>query len=106
MNKERNTIIKYHGKQIVLFSDERNDYVNLTDMAKADRGRKSIKSWLKNKQTLEFLKVWEEKHNPNFNGAQMGTIKKVARDNTTTKEFKCKLSYCPCYVYENKAVNV
>ena len=71
MLEEKNVVIEYEGKQISMFSDERNDYVNITDMAKAHKGRKQIKSWLKNKQTLDFLEVWEKKHNLSFNGAQI-----------------------------------
>ena len=71
MIEEKNSIIQYEGKQITLFSDEKNDYINITEVATAWRGRKQIKSWLKNQQTLNFLEVWEKKHNASFNGAQM-----------------------------------
>jgi len=78
---DKNQIIKYQGKQITLFSNGKEDYVNLTEMAHAWRGRrKAIKSWLKNKQTLAFLEVWENKHNPDFNGTQMGAVREIAKD--------------------------
>jgi hypothetical protein len=64
-----------------MFSDGLADYVSLTDIANAwDRGRKSIKTWMKNKQTLEFLNVWEKKHNPNYIGTNFGTVLKEAKD--------------------------
>tara|TARA_R110002050_G_scaffold100580_1_gene208153 strand:+ start:102540 stop:103589 length:1050 start_codon:yes stop_codon:yes gene_type:complete len=88
MIQEKNSIIQYEGKQIALFSDEKNDFVNITDIATAWKGRKSIKSWLKNKQTLAFLEVWERKHNPSFNGAQMGAVKEMAKDSTTSLSIK------------------
>lgn len=41
--------------------------------------RKAIKGWLKNKQTLDFLEVWEKRNNPKFKGAQMGAFKQEKR---------------------------
>lgn len=66
MIQETNSIIKYDGKQITMFSDDRNDYVNLTDMIKAYESKKSVATWLKSKQTIEFLGVWEKRYNPKF----------------------------------------
>lgn len=76
MIEEKNTLITYQGNQITMFSDGRNDYINLTEIAKAYKtyGRKSIVKWLKNKQTIEFLVVWEKKHNPDFDGSQLGAV--------------------------------
>lgn len=89
MNSEENKLITYEGTQIALFSANRNEYVNLTDMAQAWKGRrKAIKSWLKNKQTLDFLRVWENRNNPKFNGAQMGTVFDMAKDSTTSLSVK------------------
>ncbi len=88
MAPEKNSIIQYEGNQISLFSDERNDYINLTDMANAQKRRKSITAWLKNKQTLDFLNVWEKKHNPNYDGTHLGAIKKVASNPSTTLSIK------------------
>lgn len=79
--EEKNSVIQYKGKQISLFSDEINDYVNITDIAKAWKRRKSISSWLKNKQTLDFIEAWENKNNPDFNGSQMSAIRKMAKIN-------------------------
>lgn len=59
-------IINYHNSEIVLFSDERNDYVSLTDMARAFKGSKSIESWMRNKNTLNFLAAWERLNNDKF----------------------------------------
>lgn len=46
MLEEKNTLITYQGNQITMFSDGRNDYINLTEIAKAHKnyGRKSLKS--------------------------------------------------------------
>lgn len=74
MSNEKSAIISYEGKPINMFSDERDAYVNLTDMAKAWRGRKSIRGWMRNKTTIPFLAAWERKYNPKFNDAEVGTI--------------------------------
>jgi len=85
MTQEKHELIPYEGNSISLFSDDRDTYINLTEMAKAWKDkRKAIKSWLKNTRTLDFLKVWEQKHNPNFNGAQMGTVLEKAGDMDTS----------------------
>jgi KilA-N domain len=62
---EKNMMIPYNGNQITLISDEKDDYISLTDMVKSYPGR-NIATWLKNKHTLQFLAVWEKKHNTNF----------------------------------------
>ena len=68
-------MITYEGNQITMFSEgEKKDYINLTEMAKAWKYRKSIVKWLKNRQTLDFLCAWEKKHNPLFDGTQMVTV--------------------------------
>ncbi len=81
MSKEKDSIITYQGNQISFFSDERSDYVSLTDIFKAwNRYSKSISAWLKTKQTLEFLNVWEKKHNPDYKETQMSLAYKLARE--------------------------
>lgn len=80
MANEKNSVIKYQGRAINLFSDERDDYVSLTDIYKAwNRYSKSISAWLKTKQTLEFLNAWEKKHNPNYDETQLSQVIKLAR---------------------------
>lgn len=78
MSQEKSAIITYRGTPINLFSDERDDYINLTDMATAWKNRKSIGTWLKNKQTIDFMSVWEKKNNANFRVLGLEDIKKNA----------------------------
>jgi len=74
-------IIPYNGNQISLYSDGTDNYVNLTEMAKAWKYRKSINKWMANRQTLEFLTVWEKKHNVDFDGSKMGTVLEESKQN-------------------------
>lgn len=88
MATEKNAIIEYNGSQITLFSDEKNDYVNLTDMAAAWKNKRPLLSWLRNKQTLDFLSVWETKYNPAYRSAQLSTAYSLAKNKTlSTKQW-------------------
>lgn len=80
MSEEKESIIKYDGVSITIISDDKSDYVNLTHLAKAYRTRKSIRSWMRNRQTLAFLCAWEKKNNPNFKGVQMDAIEIFTTD--------------------------
>ena len=50
------------------------DYFSLTDMLKSKDGELFVSDWLRNKNTLEFLGVWERIHNPNFNYGEFAII--------------------------------
>ena len=52
------------------------DYVCLTDMVKNYGGDQAIYSWLRNRNTIEFLGVWELIHNPSFKGGEFETFQK------------------------------
>lgn len=54
---------------------EEDDYLSLTDMLKAKDGDFFISDWLRNRNTLEFLGVWERINNPNFNCGEFAAIK-------------------------------
>lgn len=77
---ENNQLVIYDGTQINLFSDELNNYVNLTDMANACKNRKAILSWIRSKQTIEFLNVWEKKYNTKYDGAQLSTVFEMIKE--------------------------
>ena len=61
----------------VIAVDE-NDYISLTDMVKAKDGDFFISDWLRNRNTLEFIGIWEKIHNPNFNYGEFAIIKSKA----------------------------
>ena len=53
------------------------DSVSLTDMVKGiENGLALIEKWLRNKNTIEFLGIWEEMYNPAFNSTEFGGIAK------------------------------
>jgi hypothetical protein len=54
------------------------DYICLTDMAKGEEGTDHIRNWMRNRNTVEFLGLWETMHNPEFKGAEFDTFRKEA----------------------------
>lgn len=90
-NQEKYQMIPYEGNQITLFSDGFNDYINLTEMATAWKYRKSIRQWLKNRQTIDFLCAWEKRHNHNFDGTHLSPVLEfVKRNNYLSVDFWIK----------------
>ncbi len=66
------------GKEITVLSDGKNDFVSLTDMLKAKDGDFFISDWLRNRNTVEFLGIWETVNNPAFNYGEFAIIKSQA----------------------------
>ena len=71
--KNKKLIVK--GFEISIISKKENDYISLTDMLKAKDGDFFISDWLRNRNTVEFLGIWEGVHNPNFNYGEFAIIK-------------------------------
>ncbi len=66
------------GTEISIISVEDDDYISLTDMLKAKDGDFFISDWLRNRNTIEFLGIWEKIYNPNFNYGEYATIRSKA----------------------------
>ena len=67
-----------------------DDYLSLTDMIRAKDGDFFVADWLRNRNTLEYLGIWEQVYNPNFNYGEFATIKNQAglnRFKISVKEF-------------------
>ena len=64
--------------RISYFNIDNEDYISLTDMLKSKDGEFFISDWLRNRNTIEFLGIWEELHNPNFNYGEFAIIKSQA----------------------------
>ena len=54
------------------------DYISLTDMLKAKDGEFFFSNWMRNRNTVEFLGIWEQLNNPNFNCVEFDIIKSQA----------------------------
>ena len=78
MSKARKTTIAVQGTAITVLAFEEGDYISLTDMLKAKDGDFFISDWLRNRNTVEFLGIWESVHNPAFNYGEFAIIKSKA----------------------------
>lgn len=81
------TSIEVQGTPIKIQSVYGNDYICLTDIAKsknADHPDDLIRNWLRNRNTLELLGIWEQLHNPTFNPVEFDGIRKQAGLNSFT----------------------
>lgn len=54
------------------------DYICLTDMMKAKDGEFFVTDWLRNRNTLEYIGIWEKIYNPNFNYGEFSIIRNQA----------------------------
>ena len=81
-------IIKDTEVSIVKMND--TDYICLTDMMKAKDGDFFVTDWLRNRNTLEYIGIWEQVNNPAFNYGEFATIKSKSGLNNfkiSVKEF-------------------
>ena len=71
--------ISVQGSQITVLQENEQDYISLTDMVRdIENGQALIEKWLRNKNTIEFLGIWEEIYNPGFNSPEFEGIKNQA----------------------------
>ena len=78
MAKEKKSTINVQGIAITILSQKDEDFISLTDMLKAKDGDFFISDWLRNRNTVEFLGVWESVYNPDFNYGEFAIIKSMA----------------------------
>lgn len=74
----QNSKIRVKGTEITVYSDGDMDFISLTDMLRAKDGDFFISDWLRNRNTVEFLGIWEQVHNPAFNYGEFATIRSQA----------------------------
>ena len=76
--------IQVKDADIRIRSVNEEDYICLTDMAKGVQGEDHIKNWMRNRNTLEYIGVWEQLNNPKFKGVEFDTFKQEAGLNRFT----------------------
>ncbi|MBC7525133.1 MAG: KilA-N domain-containing protein [Flavobacterium sp.] len=74
----KSKIINVQGKEITIIQKENSDFISLTDMLKAKDGDFFISDWLRNRNTIEYLGIWESIYNPSFNYGEFAIIKSQA----------------------------
>ena len=85
----KNKTINVKGNEITIIQKGKDDFISLTDMVKGfEEGAVLIEKWLRNKNTIEFIGIWEEINNPDFNSPEFGGIKNEAGLNRFTLSVK------------------
>ena len=96
----KNKTINVKGTEITVIRQKEMDYISLTDMLKAKDGDFFISDWLRNRNTVEFLGIWESVYNPSFNYGEFAIIKSKAGLNNykiSVKEWQEKTN---CLVHQ------
>ncbi|MBN2064083.1 MAG: KilA-N domain-containing protein [Sedimentisphaerales bacterium] len=73
--------IEVQGTEIAIINEKEDDYISLTDIARYKDPQRTdyiIQNWMRNRNTIEFLGVWEQLYNPNFNPIEFEGIKNQA----------------------------
>jgi hypothetical protein len=81
MSKQKTSTIAVRGTAVSILTGKGGDYISLTDIARykdAERTDYLISNWLRNRDTVEFLGIWEQLHNSGFNPIEFDGIKKQA----------------------------
>ena len=69
------TKIKVKDIEVTVIQINNEDYICITDMIKAKDGEFFVTDWLRNRNTLEYIGIWEQVYNPNFNYGEFAIIK-------------------------------
>lgn len=81
MSNAKKSTIEVKGAAVAVLSQNQQDFICITDIARyknADRTDYLISNWLRNRNTIEFLGIWEQLNNPGFNSIEFDGIKKQA----------------------------
>ena len=88
MSKVKKDTIEAKGFAIQIYTDDfKNGYISLTDIARyknVHEPKDIVKNWLRVRNTIEFLGLWETIHNPNFKGVEFDSFRKEAGTNAFT----------------------
>jgi hypothetical protein len=81
MSKSKSSTIEVKGTAVAVLAQNQQDYICITDIARhkdAERTDYLISNWLRNRNTIEFLGVWEQLNNPGFHPIEFDGIRKQA----------------------------
>ncbi|MBF0491073.1 MAG: KilA-N domain-containing protein [Candidatus Omnitrophica bacterium] len=83
--RQKNQIIHVIGNKVSLFTQEKTDYISITDIARykdSSETKDVVKNWMRSKSTIEFLGLWEKIHNPAFKGVEFDSFLHKAGSNS------------------------
>ncbi len=81
----KNKKINIQGIDVFYYEDNKNDFISLTDIARhRDRERSDyiLQNWMRNRSAIEFIGLWEQFNNPNFNSIEFDGIKNQTGSNS------------------------
>ena len=88
MSMVKKDTIEAKGFAIQIYTEDfKNDYISLTDIARyknVHEPKDVVKNWLRVRDTIEFLGLWETIHNPSFKGVEFDSFRKEAGINAFT----------------------
>ena len=87
MTKMIKDTIHANGIDIGIYTtDFENEFISLTDIAryKSDEPKDVVKNWMRSKDTIEFLGLWEQLHNSSFKGVEFDAFRNQAGSNAFT----------------------
>jgi hypothetical protein len=74
----KNRTISVKGTEVTVTTRHEQDYISLTDMIKGFGDETVLYGWLRNKNTVEFLGIWEQLNNPDFKPLEFDRFMKEA----------------------------
>jgi hypothetical protein len=83
--KEKKSKIEVQGFEITIISGNSDDFISLTDIARqrdSERSDYILQNWLRNRSTIEFIGLWEQLNNLNFNSIEFDGIKNLSGSNS------------------------
>ena len=89
----KSKIINVLGSGITVMTNQGDDFISLTDIAKSQMQEAIIIKWLSLKSTIEYIGEWEALYNPEFNYTEFGTIKNAAGSNNFVLSVKQWIEY-------------
>jgi len=66
---KKNKVIEVQGTEITIYSHVKDEYISVTDIARFKYPKRTdylIQNWMRNRNTIEFLGIWERLNNPDF----------------------------------------
>lgn len=83
----KNKKINVQGIDVVMYEDNSNDFISLTDIARYKNPAEPkdvIKNWMRSRATIEFIGLWEQLNNPDFKGVEFDPLLFEAGSNSFT----------------------
>ncbi len=81
----KNSKIIVSGIEVFIYKDKQEDYISLTDIARhrdAERSDYILQNWMRNRSAIEFIGLWEQFNNPDFNSIEFDGIKNNSGSNS------------------------